>query len=60
MECHYLEYYYIYNRKQALFFIQNKAIPIDIGVGKHRDIYHKFIKDEFTKELNNKWKSNKE
>lgn len=55
-----MEYYYIYNRKQALFFIQNKAIPIDIGVGKHRDIYHKFIKDEFTKELNNKWKSNKE
>lgn len=55
-----MEYYYIYNRKQALFFIKNGAIPIDIGVGKKRDVYHKFAKDKLTENLNNKWRNNKE
>lgn len=55
-----LKYYYIYNRKQALYFIQNGAIPIDIGVGKNRDVYHKFVKDELVEKLNIQWRSNKE
>lgn len=55
-----MEYYYIYNRKQALFFIQNGAIPIDIGVGKYRDVYHKFVRDNLVEKLNDKWRSNKE
>lgn len=55
-----LKYYYIYNRKQALYFIQNGAIPIDIGVGKNRDVYHKFAKDELVEKLNIQWRSNKE
>lgn len=55
-----MEYYYIYNRKQALFFIQNGAIPINIGVGKNRDVYHKFMKNDLTEKLNNKWRINKE
>ena len=55
-----LQYLYIYNRKQALFFIKNGAIPIDIGVGKKRDVDHKFIKDDFIEKLNNQWIDRKE
>lgn len=55
-----MQYLYIYNRKQALFFIKNGAIPIDIGVGKKRDVYHKFIKDDFIEKLNNQWIDRKE
>lgn len=50
-----MDYYYIYNLKQALFFIKNDVIPIDIGIGKKKEVYHKFIKDDKFININKRW-----
>lgn len=49
-------YFYIYNLKEALFFIQNGAFPLDIAVGGKGDVYHKFPRNETTENIFKKWK----
>lgn len=43
-----MEYFFIYNNKQALYFINNGAVLLDIGVGSKGDVFHKFPRDEKT------------
>ena len=50
------DFFYIYNFKQALFFIQNGLIPIDIDKAKNGDVFHKFIRNEETENIFMKWK----
>ena len=51
-----LKYFYIYNYKQALFFIQNGLKVIDIDKGKENQIYHKFIRDDKSEQIFMNWK----
>jgi len=51
-----LKYFYIYNYKQALFFIQNGLEIIDIDKGKENQIYHKFIRDDKSEQIFMAWK----
>lgn len=53
------EYFYIYNFKQALFFIQNGLIPIDIDKAKNGDVFHKFNRDKNSEDIFMKWKKEK-
>lgn len=49
------EYMYVYNFKQALFFMQQYGIiPADIGKG-NRDIYIKFKRSDKTEQAMKKW-----
>ena len=54
-----MTYFYIYNYKQALFFLQNGLQVIDIDKGKQNQIYHKFIRDDKAEQIFMKWKQNK-
>ena len=54
-----MKYFYIYNYKQAKFFIDNGLTVIDIDKGKKNDIYHKFIRDEKSEKIFMEWKKNK-
>ena len=54
-----MKYFYIYNYKQALFFIQNGLEVLDIDKGKENQIYHKFIRDNKSEQIFFKWKQNK-
>ena len=50
------EYYYIYNHKQAFYFIvKGKLIPVDIHKNKKGQLYHKFIKDDYSMKIFNNW-----
>lgn len=40
------EFLYIYNLKQAMFFIRSGLKVVDISVGGKGDVYVKFIRDE--------------
>lgn len=53
------KYFYIYDFKQALFFIQNGACLLDIAKGNKGDIFHKFPRDEKHEELFMQWKYKK-
>lgn len=53
------EFFYIYNPEQALYFIQNGALLIDIGKGSKGDIYHKFPRDKKHEGLFMDWKRRK-
>ena len=50
-----MKYLYVYNFKQALYFIEEGLIPINIACSKENKVYHKFIKDKKCKEIFNKW-----
>jgi hypothetical protein len=54
-----LQYFYIYNYKQAKFFIDKGLKVVDIDKGKKDDIYHKFIKNEESEKVFMEWKQNK-
>lgn len=54
-----IEYFYIYDLKQALFFIQNGAHLIDIAKGSKGDLFHKFPRDEEHETLFMNWKREK-
>lgn len=51
-----MNYFYIYDYKQALFFIQNGGKLLDIKKGNRGDLYHKFPRDNKHEELFMKWK----
>lgn len=53
------KYFYIYDYKEALFFIQNGASLIDIDKGNRGDLYHKFPRDSVHEDLFMKWKRQK-
>lgn len=53
------KYFYIYNYKQALFFIKNGADLTDIDKGIKGDIYHQFIRDKKSEEIFMEWKRKK-
>lgn len=48
--------FYIYNLKQALYFINHGASVEDIGVGGKGDVYHKFPRNEETEKIFTQWK----
>jgi hypothetical protein len=53
------KYFYIYDLRQALFFIQNGAHLIDIAKGNKGDLFHKFPRDEKHDNLFMAWKRQK-
>jgi hypothetical protein len=53
------DYFFIYNYKQALYFIKNGALLIDIDKGKKGDIYHLFPRDKKHEDLFMSWKIEK-
>lgn len=50
------ENFYIYNNKQALYFILHGAPLEDIGVGGKGDVYHKFPRNSETEKIFTQWK----
>jgi len=54
-----MEYFYIYNYKQAKYFIDNGLKVIDINIGNKNDIYHKFVRDETSEKVFMDWKKRK-
>ena len=50
-----MEFIYVYNFQQSLFFIQSGVAPIDIGIGGKGDVYHKFIRDEKLEVVFTEW-----
>lgn len=53
------KYFYIYDLKQALFFIQNGGCVLDIAKGNKGDLFHKFPRDKRHEELFMNWKKQK-
>lgn len=53
------KFFYIYNPKQALYFIQNGAVLLDINKGSKGDIYYQFPRDEKHEDLFMDWKKRK-
>lgn len=53
------KFFYIYNPKQALFFIKNGGFLIDINKGNKGDTYYQFPRDIKHEELFLKWKKEK-
>jgi hypothetical protein len=49
------KYFFIYNFKQAKYFIDNGLEVLSIGKGNKGDIYHKFLRDEKAEELFLEW-----
>ncbi len=53
------KFFYIYNPEQALYFIQNGALLINIGKGSKGDTYYKFPRDDRHEALFMDWKKRK-
>lgn len=49
------EFRYIYNMKQANFYIQQGLIPMEVGTGEKQDVYIKFKDSERLQEVFKKW-----
>lgn len=49
------EFLYIYNFKQAMFFIDNGLKVVDIALGGKGDVYVKFIRDEECERVFSMW-----
>ena len=50
------KYFYIYDFKQALFFINNGGCLLEIAKGDKGDIFHKFPRDKKHEKLFMDWK----
>jgi len=50
------KFIYLYNASKANFFIQQGAQIIEIGRSKNGEVYYKFLKNEETSEITNRWK----
>ena len=51
--------YYIYNLRQAKFFIDAGLPLVEIGVGTHRDVFHRFARNEESERVFSEWNRNK-
>jgi len=49
------KYFYIYNVKQADFFVKNNLKPMEVGKGNTRAVYIKFLRNEESEEIFNQW-----
>jgi hypothetical protein len=49
------KYFYIYNLKQANFFIKNKIIPIELGKSNSDIVYVKFLRNEEADRIFTQW-----
>ena len=47
---------YLYNAAKANFFIQNGAQILEIGRSKNGEVYYKFLKNDQTMNITNRWK----
>lgn len=50
------KYFYIYNRHQANYFIQNGLPVLEVGKGKLDDCYTKFLRDEKAEKVFSEWR----
>jgi len=53
------DYFYIYNLRQSMYFIASGLPLLDIGVGAHRDVFHKFARNEESERVFEEWNKNK-
>ena len=53
-----MDYFYIYNIRQARYFLNQELIPIDIGLGNRQEVFLKFIRDAKAEKIFAEW-SNK-
>lgn len=51
------QFIYLYNASKANFFLQQGATLVEIGRAKNGDVYYKFLKNEQTTEITNRWKA---
>ena len=54
-----MEFAYIYNSQQGIFYISNGIVPVDFGTGNKGDAFMKFVKDEKYELLFREWCSQK-
>lgn len=50
-----MKFFYIYNPEQANFFNSNGIQVLEIGKGKHGDIYVKFPRNDKSEEVFERW-----
>lgn len=55
-----MKYFYIYNVKQAQFFLQNGLMPVDVGIGTEKDVFVKFDRDEQAESIFSQWVNRKQ
>lgn len=53
-------YFYIYNRHQANYFIQNGLPVLEVGKGKQDGHYTKFLRDAEAEVVFSKWREDKD
>jgi hypothetical protein len=49
------EFFYIYNVKQADFFVKNNLQPIEIGKGNSQAVYIKFLRNDDSNKVFDMW-----
>lgn len=54
-----MKYFYIYNFKQAKYFLDNGLQVLEIAKGNSNDVYHKFVRDENSEKIFMSWKQEK-
>lgn len=54
-----MKYFYIYNFKQAKYFIDNGLSVLEIAKGNSGDVYHKFTRDETSERIFAQWNIDK-
>lgn len=51
--------YYIYNLRQSKYFIDAGLPLVEIGVGTHRDVFHRFARNEESERVFEEWNKSK-
>lgn len=49
------KYFYIYNLRQARFFMDHGLFTLEVDRGKRGDVYVKFLRDDKAEEVFGKW-----
>ena len=50
-----MNYFYIYNIEQANFFIKEGLSVVEVGIGKKKDVYIKFVRNYVSELVFTKW-----
>lgn len=54
------KYYFIYDVRQANYYLKNGVELVEVGAGKKGDAYFKFIRNEHTEKVFAEWAKNRD
>ena len=50
-----MNYFFIYNVKQANFFLHKGLLPVNIGLGARNEVFLKFVRNPESEEIFYEW-----